>query len=144
MQDTIWADWCGDYEKQMGVYSHVDGFAPLNRFGYLACRDAKWGFVAVDGKTLIPTLYDTIWPCKISRRYIVRRNGKYGMIDCLDFRILFPCEYDSIGCRETDSGFFCYSDNDSTYLLNLKVETWLGGHLETHNYPAAYTPITPH
>lgn len=145
VQDTIWADWFGEYEKRAGSYMHVDGFAPLNRFGYLAGQNGKWGFVAVDGKPLIPTVYDTIWPCEISQRYIVRRNGKYGMIDCLDFRVLFPCEYDSINCRETgiDRGVLYYSDNDSTYLLNLKVDTWRDGHLETHNFPASYTPISP-
>jgi len=89
---------------------------------------------------LIPALSDTIRPCKISRRYIVRRNGKYGSIDCRDFQISFPCEYDSIDCgkQTADSSII------STYSLNLKVETRLDGHLETLNFPASYTPITPH
>ena len=143
MRDTIWANWFGDFEKHAGLYVHIDGLTPMNRFGYLARQDGKWGFVAADGKTLIPAVYDTIWPCEITERYIVRRNRKYGMIDCRGFQELFPCDYDSIRCRKTDREFSYCSDNDSPYLLGVKVETWRDGRFESRDFPAEYTPLSP-
>ena len=49
------------------------------------------------------------------------------MIDCRGFQELFPCDYDSIRCRKTDREFSYCSDNDSTYLLGVRVETWRDG-----------------
>lgn len=73
----------------------------------------------------------------------MRRNGKYGMIDCRGFQELFPCDYDSIRCRKTDREFSYCSDNDSTYLLGVKVETWRDGRFESRDFPAEYTPLSP-
>ena len=36
MRDTIWANWFGEFEKHAGLYVHIDGLTPMNRFGYLA------------------------------------------------------------------------------------------------------------
>lgn len=41
MRDTIWANWFGDFEKHAGLYVHIDGLTPMNRFGYLARQDGK-------------------------------------------------------------------------------------------------------
>ena len=73
----------------------------------------------------------------------MRRNGKYGMIDFRGFQELFPCDYDSIRCRKTDREFSYCSDNDSTYLLGVRVETWRDGCFESRDFPAEYTPLSP-
>ena len=63
------------------------------------------------------------------------------MIDCRGFQELFPCDYDSIRCRKTDREFSYCSDNDSTYLLGVRVETWRDGCFESRDFPAEYTPL---
>ena len=137
VQDTVWVDWCSYYSDGKGREIHYDGYGAMNRFGYLAKRNGKWGFLSAEGAALIPIVYDTIWTCKISKQYIVRQNGKYGMYGCLYFQELYPCEYDSIRCRATtDYGIQYCSDNDSTYIWNVKVDTWRDGHMVSRKFPA--------
>lgn len=147
VQDTLWIDWAACYEYKSGkntTFCEVDGTAPLNRFGYIVKQNGLWGFASAEGKILVPIVYDTIWPCKISHRYIVQQKGKCGMVDCESFAEIFPCEFDSIVCRRTDEYLYLFSDNDSTYLIGAAIETFRGGRSERHNFPAQYTPWSRH
>ena len=63
--------------------------------------DRKRGVTYLDGRVILPAVYDdiTFWQSIYNNGVIVKKNNKYGVVD-LQNNILIPFEYDGIGVIE--------------------------------------------
>lgn len=89
----------------------------VNKYGMWACKhkDNKWGMVTVDGKEIIPFLYDNIVQWPFEELMYVRKNGKWGAYE-RDSMIL-DCLYDSLYSYMDNSFVYKYGDLYGVYSL---------------------------
>ncbi len=65
-----------------------------NRAAVQPEKNGKWGYIDLDGKLIIPAIYDKVESFK-NGQVIVQLNNKYGLID-LNGKSLIPCMYDEV------------------------------------------------
>ena len=65
-----------------------------NRAAVQPEKNGKWGYIDLDGKLIIPAIYDKVESFK-NGQVIVQLNNKYGFID-LNGKSLIPCMYDKV------------------------------------------------
>ena len=82
----------------------------------LTCEGCEWGFLDSTGQVRVPPQYEFVHDYK-NQVALVKAEGKWGMIDTDDFRLL-PCQYDGLKFLEnTDNRILEISSNRQKYGL---------------------------
>lgn len=103
------------YDK-LELIGYSYGYSSSAPDNFRVIANNKYGVIS-KSSVVVPLIYDQL--VKLNKAFLVRQNGKYGLIRSSDYKVIAPCNYDYISNDGSNDLNYIAIENGVSHIISL-------------------------